>query len=102
MQTLLKIWNFVRKYSTLLLAGLLGLLFLASSRKTHQSVPSRDVNNNGKHDEEEIQQIKKDAVSHRKIASSHTEAAVKAVQPVPIVPSKTVREAVQRNNDVDY
>lgn len=104
MQTLVKIWTFIRKYAGLLIAGLLTILLTVSmNRKTTQvTKPPVDTDSNGKHDEEEIQQIKKDTVSHRKAAETHVDSAVKAVRPVPVVPSRSVREAVQRNNEVDY
>lgn len=105
MQTLQKIWTFIRKYSGLLIAGLLGILFTVTmNRKSTQPVTvPKDTNANGRDDEEEIQIIKTDAQTQREAATTNVEAAKKAVaRPVQPKPSRSVHEAVRRNNEVDY
>lgn len=105
MQTLVKIWTFIRKYAGLLIAGLLTILLTVSmNRKTTQvTKPPVDTDSNGKHDEEEIQVIKTEADQLRKAADNHAQAAEVAVQkPTAPKPSKTVHDAVRRNNEIDY
>jgi len=105
MQTLVKIWTFIRKYAGLLIAGLFGILIMVTvGRKSPvPSMPPADVDNNGKDDEKEIQVIKKEAEQYRKEVETRAKAAEAAVaRPIQPKPSKSVRDAVQRNNEVDY
>lgn len=105
MQTLKNIWATIRKYSGLLIGLLLaGLTAVALGRKpTKPPVIPTDADRNGKNDQEEIDEIREQAKEQRDAAQEHVEAAQEAVQrPVEVRPSKSVRETVQRNNEVDY
>lgn len=100
-----KIWTFIRKYSALFIAGLLGILMLivVGRKETAPITVPTDTDNNGRDDEKEIEVITTDARTQREAASINIEAAKQAVvRPTQPIPSRNVREAVHRNNEVDY
>lgn len=105
MEILKTIWQNTRKYSGLLIGLLIaGLTFITFGRKhTDAPVITPDADRDGKKDEEQVQEIKSQAEAARNAAVAHADAAVDAVnKPTAIPPSKTVQEAVQRNNEIDY
>jgi hypothetical protein len=99
-----RVKNFCSKYGALIVGALVGALaFIALGRKDRPVVPPTDADNNGVQDQQQIEQMQEQAAEHRAAAEQHVEAAQEAVnKPVAVTPSKDVREAVQRNNEVDY
>ena len=99
-----RVKNFCSKYSALIVSALVGAIaLLALGRKDRPTAPTADADNNGVNDQQQIEDIQEQAAGHREAAEQHVQAAQDAVnKPVAVTPSKSVREAVQRNNDVDY
>ena len=104
MKILREVYGFLRRNALLLVGLLLTSLVLVSGRKsTRSAVVPKDADNNGQEDEHQIQDNLQQADSFREAAADHVDAAVAVTQrPTVVEPSKNVREAVQRNNDVDY
>lgn len=104
MSLLTRVKNFCSKYSALIVSALVGAIaLLALGRKDRPTAPTADADNNGVNDQQQIEDIQEQAADHREAAERHVQAAQDAVnKPVAVTPSKSVREAVQRNNDVDY
>ena len=107
MSLLTRVKNFCSKYSALIVSALVGAIALLAlgrkDRPTAPTAPTADADNNGVNDQQQIEDIQEQAAGHREAAEQHVQAAQDAVnKPVAVTPSKSVREAVQRNNDVDY
>jgi len=105
MQALKKIWVAIHKYSALLVGLLLAALAyvkFARPKTVPPALPS-DADRDGQNDEQQIEDIQDQAQVARDSAQQHVDAAQEAVQrPTAVTPSKTVRDAVDRNNDIDY
>lgn len=104
MSLLTRVKNFCSKYGALIVSALVGAIaLLALGRKDKPTAPTADADNNGVNDQQQIEDMQEQAADHREAAEQHVQAAQDAVnKPVAVTPSKSVREAVQRNNDVDY
>ena len=104
MSLLTRVKNFCSKYGALIVSALVGAIaLLALGRKDRPTAPTADADNNGVNDQHQIEDMQEQAAGHREAAEQHVQAAQDAVnKPVAVTPSKSVREAVQRNNDVDY
>lgn len=104
MSLLTRVKNFCSKYGALVVSALVGAIaLLALGRKDKPTAPTADADNNGVNDQQQIEDMQEQAAGHREAAEQHVQAAQDAVnKPVAVTPSKSVREAVQRNNDVDY
>lgn len=104
MSLLTRVKNFCSKYGALIVSALVGAIaLLALGRKDKPTAPTADADNNGVNDRQQIEDMQEQAAGHREAAAQHVQAAQDAVnKPVAVTPSKSVREAVQRNNDVDY
>lgn len=104
MSLLTRVKNFCSKYSALVVSALVGAIaLLALGRKDRPTAPTADADNNGVNDQQQIEDMQEQAAGHREAAEQHVQAAQDAVnKPVAVTPSKSVRKAVQRNNDVDY
>lgn len=104
MSLLTRVKNFCSKYGALIVSALVGAIaLLALGRKDKPTAHTADADNNGVNDQQQIEDMQEQAADHREAAAQHVQAAQDAVnKPVAVTPSKSVREAVQRNNDVDY
>lgn len=98
-------WAFVRKYGAILIGLLLtALAAVAITRKpTAEPTVTQDADRDGKDDNQQIEEAKTEARQLRDSAESNIKAAEEAVKlPTKVDPSKSVKEAVDRNNEIDY
>ena len=105
MSLLTRVKNFCSKYSALIVSAPVGAIaLLALGRKDKPTAPTADADNNGVNDQQQqIEDMQEQAAGHREAAAQHVQAAQDAVQrSTAVTPSKTVRDAVARNNEVDY
>lgn len=98
-------WAFVRKYGAILIGLLLTALAAVAITRKPTATPAlpQDADRDGKDDNQQIEEAKTEARQLRDSAASNIKAVEEAVnRPTKVVPSKSVKEAVDRNNDVDY
>lgn len=104
-QFLKNCWAFVRKYGAILIGLLLTALAAVALTRPKTETPSvpQDADRDGKDDNQQIEEAKTEARQLRDSAESNIKAAEDAVnRTTKVTQSKDVREAVDRNNEVDY